>query len=78
VKVGLPRRNLERVYIRNAVNNFGYSWAEIKESAEHGCWMILCRYLVQDFESIEKPPDVATEEVVHLMNELNWMSALEL
>jgi len=44
VKVGLLWRNLERVYIRNAENNFDYSWAEIKESAERGCWMILCVY----------------------------------
>jgi len=59
------------VYVWNAVNNFGYSWAEIKASAEHGCLMILCLYLVQDFETFEKPPDIATKEVVHLMNELN-------
>jgi hypothetical protein len=64
--------------MRDAVNNFGSSWAEIKESAEHGCWMILCLYLVQDFESFEKLTDIAVKEVVHLMNELNWMSTLEL
>ena len=60
------------------MNNFGRSWAEIKELAEHGCWMVLCLCLVQDFESFEKPPDVVMKEVLHLMNELNWMSALNL
>jgi hypothetical protein len=59
------------VCIWNAVNNFGYSCTEIKASSEHGCLMILCLYLVQNVESFEKPLDVATREVVHLMNELN-------
>jgi len=60
------------------VNNFGYSWAEIEESVEHGCCVILRLCLVQDFENFDKPPDVAMKEIVHLINELNWMSALKL
>ena len=47
-------------------------------TAVHGRWKNLWLDLVQDFEGFEKPPENATKEVVHLMNELNLMSALKI
>jgi hypothetical protein len=55
--------------IRNAVNNIGDSWAEIKLSTMNGCWEQLCLELVTNFEGFEETPEAATKEVVRLMNQ---------
>jgi hypothetical protein len=44
----------------------------------NGCWKKLCPDLVQDFKGFEETPEATTKEVVQLMNELDWVSALKI
>jgi len=53
------------------VNNIGDSWAEIKESKMHVCWMRFFPELVQNFEGFDETSEGATKEAIHLMRELN-------
>ena len=50
----------------NAVNNIGDSWAEIKESKMHVCWMRLFPELVQDFKGFDETPEDATKKLFML------------
>ena len=56
--------------IWNAINNINESWAEIKESTMNGRWNKLCPDFAPNFKGFDETPEVATEEVVELMNQL--------
>lgn len=57
--------------IWNAINNIGDSWAEIKESTMKGSWKQLCPEMMSDFINFEETPEILTDEIVSVMNELN-------
>jgi hypothetical protein len=57
--------------IWNGVNNFGDSWAQIKQSTMKRSWKKLCPQFVTYFQDIEQTLEQITKEVIDLRRQLN-------